>query len=166
LQSIKSSAFSRKLFEILLEGCNEELTILNKKGEIQSQNALFNYQDFIKYYGRIWKLYKSLNKFKPVSDYLSRKVCPPETYQSDKTYSRFISSHYFEDIFQVVEKEKCISLLADAGMGKTTELKQIAYHYSKLNSPFYPIFVSLNKYIGAKYIFEYFPSYWDLIPEN
>ncbi len=49
-------------------------------------------------------------------------------------------------------------------MGKTTELKQLAYHYSK-NRLYDPILVYLNKYTN-KSITEYFPKYWELIPEE
>ena len=153
--------FSTKLLDILIEGCNDTLTKLNDDGVIQSQNALFNYDIFIKQYRKIQVFHKSLEDYKSIPDYLSRKVCSAEDYNS----SRFLFSTNLESILDVIEKNKHISLLSDGGMGKTTELKQIAYHYSQYSNTYYPIFVTLNKYT-TKNLSEYFPSYWELIPET
>lgn len=153
--------FSTKLLDILIEGCNDTLTKLNNDGVIQSQIALFNYNIFIEQYSKIQEFHKSLEDYKSIPDYLSRKVCSAEDYTS----SRFLFSTNLESILDVIEKNKHISLLSDGGMGKTTELKQIAYHYSQYSNTYYPIFVTLNKYT-TKNLSEYFPSYWELIPET
>lgn len=160
LENYKARSFSTKLFDILIEGCNESLTKLIDDGETQPHNASFNYTSFREQYQKIRKIYKSLNDYKSNPDYLSRKVCSAENYNSN-----FFLSGNLDNIIPTIEKYKHISLLSDGGMGKTTELKQIAYHYSQSNDPFYPIFVSLNKYTN-KSISEYFPDYWELIPEN
>ncbi len=162
LENDKARNFSTKLFDILIEGCNETLTKLIDDGEIQSLNASFNYVDFREQYRKIREIYKSLNDYKSIPDYLSRKVCSAKDYNSSTI---LFLSNCSESIFQAIKENKHISLLSDGGMGKTTELKQIAYHYSQSNDSYYSIFVSLNKYT-SKNISEYFPSYWELIPEN
>jgi len=63
-----------------------------------------------------------------------------------------------------MNENKHIVLLCDAGVGKTTELKQLAYHCSRLRS-YCPIFVPLNLYTNKR-IKEYFPKNWELIPEK
>lgn len=160
-ENYKARSFSTKLFDILIEGCNESLTKLVNDGEIQPHNASFNYTSFREQYRKIREIYKSLNDYKSIPDYLSRKVCSAENYNN----SNFFLSGNLDSIIPTIEEYKHISLLSDGGMGKTTELKQIAYHYSQSNDPYYPIFVSLNKYTN-KSISEYFPDYWGLIPEN
>ena len=160
LENYKARSFSTKLFDILIEGCNESLTKLINDGESQPHNASFNYASFREQYRKIREIYKSLNDYKSIPDYLSRKVCSAENYNSN-----FFLSGNLDGIIPTIEKYKHISLLSDGGMGKTTELKQIAYHYSQSNDPYYPIFVSLNKYTN-KSISEYFPDYWELIPKN
>lgn len=162
LENDKARNFSTKLFDILIEGCNETLTKLIDDGEIQSLNASFNYVDFREQYRKIREIYKSLNDYKSIPDYLSRKVCSAKDYNSSTI---LFLSNCSESIFQAIKENKHVSLLSDGGMGKTTELKQIAYHYSQSNDSYYSIFVSLNKYT-SKNISEYFPSYWELIPEN
>jgi len=158
----KARNFSAKLFEILIEGCNETLTKLNNDGVIQSQNALSNYNIFIKQYRKIRELYKYLNDYERIPGYLSRKVCSAKNYNYS---SMFFSSSDLLSIFQTIENNKHISLLGGGGIGKTTELKQIAYHYSQSKDSYYPIFVYMNKYT-SKNISECFPSCWELIPEN
>ena len=162
LENDKARNFSTKLFDILIEGCNETLKNLINDGEIQSQNASYSYNYFRIQYSKIREIYQSLNNYKSIPDYLSRKVCSAEDYYSS---SFLFSSGSLESIFQAIAKNKHISLLSDGGMGKTTELKQIAYHYSQSSDTYYPIFVSLNKYT-TKNISEYFPSYWEFIPKN
>ncbi len=162
LEEYKARNFSTKLFDILIEGCNETLTKLINDGDIQSLKASASYDNFIIQYRKIREFYESLSDYKRIPDYLPRKVCSVEDYNSLTVH--FLNNDS-ESIFQAIEKNKHISLLSDGGMGKTTELKQIAYHYSQSNDSYRPIFVSLNKYT-SKNISEYFPSYWELIPEN
>lgn len=153
---------STKLFDILIEGSYETLTKLVNNGEIQPQNALLNYHSFIEQYQKIQEIYKYLNYYKSIPDYLSRKVCSSEDYNSSTMLFLRDDS---ENVFQAIENNKHISLLSEGGMGKTTELMQIAYHHSQSNDSYYPIFVPLNKYTN-KNISEYFPRYWYLIPKN
>ena len=79
----------------------------------------------------------------------------------------FSDYYNYENLSQIVNNNKRVVLLSDAGIGKTTELKHIAYHYSSLYpSSFYPIFVPLNEYTN-KSITEYINHRnWEIIPEN
>ena len=162
LEDDKVHNFSAKMFEMFIEGCNETLIKLNDDGVTQSHSALSNCGIFIKQYGKLQEFNTFLNDYNSIPDYLSRKVCSAEDYNSS-TIS-FLSD-YSERIFQVIEKNKHVLLLSGGGMGKTTELKQIAHHYSQSNNSYNPIFVSLNKYT-SKNISEYFPNNWELVPKN
>lgn len=55
-------------------------------------------------------------------------------------------------------------LLGGAGLGKTTELQQVAWEISKRKR--YPIFVSLNNYISGRTIGQYFNPRWNEIPSQ
>ncbi len=162
LESYKIITFAEILFEILIEGCNETLTTLNNDGNISSQNVLDNYRKFIEQYGKIKELREYLRKYKKDSDYLPRKVKKADNLNLDNYL--FLDDRDLENILQVIITNKHIVLLSDPGVGKTTELKQLAYHYSKY-CPYFPILVNLNKYTNNK-VTEYFPKYWELIPEE
>ena len=162
LENYKIINFTAVLFEIMIEGCNEKLTVLNNDGDLSSQPALYNHNKFIEQYNKIKEFYKSLRKYTRVSDYLPRKVAKAENFNRD--YYLFSDYQNYENIFQVTDNNKHVVLLSDAGVGKTSELKQLAYHYSR-NRFYYPILVCLNKYTNRS-ISEYFPEYWELIPEQ
>lgn len=162
LENYKIISFSEILFEIMIEGCNETLTKLNNEGDLSSQPAFYNYNKFIEQYNKIREFYQSLRRYTKVSDYLPRKVAKADNFSRD--YYLFSDYQNCENIIQIIDQNKHIVLLSDAGVGKTTELKQLAYHYSR-NRLYYPILVYLNKYTN-KSISEHFPKYWELIPEG
>jgi predicted NACHT family NTPase len=113
----------------------------------------------------IWRtkeISEYLENYSIVSDYLPRKVCKSKNFSPD--ISLFLSRDNYEDIYQVININKHIVLFCEGGGGKTTELKQIAYHYSRFLT-YYPIFVPLNLYTNKR-IKEYFPKHWELIPEK
>jgi len=101
-------------------------------------------------------------KYSEISHYLPRKVCPSQDYSS--RHLLFLKSKPSQDIITIVQNHNLIVLLGDAGIGKTTELQRIAWHFSKDDSPLYPYFISLNKYINQS-ISELLPSQWNKIPE-
>ena len=105
----------------------------------------------------------SKKKYPEVLNYLPRKVSSTKDYGS-VSFS-FLVSESSEDIINVIEQNNRIALLSDAGVGKTTELKRVAWHFSKDNSPFYPFFVSLNKYVSQR-LSELLPQNWKQIPEG
>ena len=102
-------------------------------------------------------------KYPAIPHYLPRKVCSTRDYGSINMF--FLESELLQDILPVIEQNNRIALLSDAGVGKTTELKRIAWHFSKDDSPFYPFFIPLNKYVNQG-LSELLPSYWSEIPEN
>lgn len=154
--------FTSILFEIMIEGCNETLSMLNNDGDLSSQPALYSHNKFIEQYNKIKEFSQSLRKFTKVSDYLPHKVAKADNFSRD--YYLFSDYQNCENIIQITDQNKHVVLLSDAGVGKTTELKQLAYHYSR-NRLYYPILVYLNKYTN-KSISEHFPKYWELIPEE
>ncbi len=110
----------------------------------------------------ILELYESLQNYSLISDYLPRKVCKAKNFSPN--FALFSSNDNYENIYQVINENKHIVLLCDAGVGKTTELKQLACHCSSLRS-YCPIFIPLNLYTNKR-IKEYFPKNWELIPEK
>lgn len=102
-------------------------------------------------------------KYPKVPHYLPRKVCPTKDYSP--TEMLFLRSELSQDILTVIEQHNRIVLLSDAGVGKTTELQRITWYFSKDDSPLYPIFVPLNKYVNQN-ISELLPPNWREIPES
>lgn len=81
-----------------------------------------------------------------------------------------IKQYYFKyektnNLIDLIETNKHITLIADGGIGKTTELKRIAAYYSNSEREYYPFFISLNTYIN-KEIQDVLPDAWKQIPEN
>lgn len=105
----------------------------------------------------------SKKKYPKVSNYLSRKVYSKKDFGSIRF--SFLRSEFSQDILGVIEQNNRIVLLSDAGVGKTTELERIAWHFSQDNSPFNPFFIPLNKYVDQS-ISELLPQDWKEIPES
>lgn len=97
-----------------------------------------------------------------VSNYLSRKICSTK---EDRHTAYFLRCEKSEDILSVLEKHNRIVLLSDAGAGKTTELLQIAGHFSQARSPYVPFFAPLNEYVDEN-LPELLEPYWTRVPEN
>jgi predicted NACHT family NTPase len=96
--------------------------------------------------------------------YLKRKVCEAKDYGSTEIMA-LLRRELMEDITTVIERSRRIVLLGDAGVGKTTELKRVAWYFSKDDSPFYPFFIPLNIYVNQN-ITELLPPSWSDIPES
>ena len=107
--------------------------------------------------------FKQKIKYEEVTSYLSRRVIQAK--DADSIRLAFIKEELSVDLFNMVKKQKRIVLLANAGGGKTTQLKQLAFYYSKEDSVFYPFLISLNKYVNQT-IAELLPLYWNQIPHN
>lgn len=84
--------------------------------------------------------------FSKVEDYIYRSVVSHKDYTS--SVYRYLISDASKDLIEVIKKEKNIVLLADAGMGKTTELNRIAYVFSQKENNFHVFFKKLNLYTG------------------
>jgi predicted NACHT family NTPase len=94
-----------------------------------------------------WFSLTNIQLKKPIEEnknYLKRKVA------STKDYNSFglILPNQTGDLLDIIQTQTRIVLLGDAGVGKTTELERIAWHFSKEGSPLFPIFLSLNKYVN------------------
>ena len=109
------------------------------------------------------KLQISKPKYEEVLDYLPRKAHPTSDYVVPRL--PFLKEELSQDVVDLVKKNNRIALLGDAGTGKTTELKRIAYYFSEDDSPFYPLSVTLSTYVDES-IDELLPSNWKEIPEG
>ena len=94
----------------------------------------------------------------------------PRSVRSTKDYDPinnplFLRTDFSQDVLLFLEQHNRIELLSGAGLGKTTELQRIAWHFSKSDSHFYPFLIFLDKYVHQA-ISELLPSYWTEIPEN
>jgi predicted NACHT family NTPase len=96
-----------------------------------------------------------------VANYLSRKICSTK---KDRMVS-FLRYEESEDLLSILEKHNRIVLLSDAGAGKTTELMQIAGHFSQAQSSLTPFFMPLNEYVDED-LPELLEPAWKTIPEN
>lgn len=101
-------------------------------------------------------------KYDKVPHYLARRVCLAKDY--DSASKLLLRRELAQDILEVIEQQRRIVLLSDAGVGKTTELQRIAYHFSKDEDNLYPFFVSLNKYVQS--LTELLPRNWREIPKS
>ncbi len=82
-------------------------------------------------------------QYSPVDNYIPRRVT------DIKDINKFFNSDrsYLEEL---IVKRKRIVLLGIAGLGKSIELKNLAFVYSKDESPFYPIIIRLNTYTNEE----------------
>jgi len=95
--------------------------------------------------------------------YLPRRVCPRKDFASGRLL--YCMDKYAKDTLDIISDCKRVTLVGDAGTGKTTELKRIAAYFSKVESPFYPFLVSLNKYVDQS-LSELLPAGWQDIIES
>jgi GTPase SAR1 family protein len=102
-------------------------------------------------------------KYPEVKNYITRSVCPANEYKPDDFW--IIGDKLKKDITNIVKLKSRITLIGDAGCGKTFELKRIANHFSEENSPFYPQLIRLNTFTNQN-IEQILPENWGKIPEN
>lgn len=81
-----------------------------------------------------------------VEKYIPRKIVSVNNH----SISNFIDRNSSEDIKKIIEKEHRIVLVADGGVGKTTELDNIAAYYSNESTFFYPFLIKLNTYVNEE----------------
>jgi len=174
--------YEKKQYELVKNFKKNRISILglyDQFDELDECNE-FNYgMDFLK------KVNKSLLYIVDNIDRLSplELVLPKIKYNKDKNYinrkvssmnkstSSRLSKYIFElhkDVIDVIEKEKRIYLISDAGYGKSTELLRIAAHYSDNDSRIYPIFIPLNVYTNEAIedLLDDKQSEWKQIPQN
>ncbi|MCP4345350.1 MAG: TIR domain-containing protein [Desulfobacterales bacterium] len=97
------------------------------------------------------------------SAYLPRKVLH---IKDDIPENILLRSKLSQDIVNLVSKQNRIALTGDAGTGKTTTLKMIAWHFSKEDALFYPLLISLNKCSENLPLVKLLPLTWTGIPEK
>jgi predicted NACHT family NTPase len=101
-------------------------------------------------------------KYSEPPGYLQRNVILAEKYTPG---TLFLRNELSQDVLSVVKQCNRVVLLSDAGLGKTIELQRIAWHYSNDDSPFFPLFLPLNKYVNQN-ISELLPPNWSRIPDS
>lgn len=95
-----------------------------------------------------------------VKSYIKRKIAP-----SDLAESPFLLESKRFELADVVKSHKRVVLLGDAGSGKSTELRHLAWHYSQGADPVYVFFHNLNVYVNDK-IEDLLPQGWSSIASD
>ncbi len=148
---------------------NIQLKVWDRKGlsavlrnHPMPQTVYFYFKEDIAkaFYGDLWKEYlkpfRPLNKVKyPLyADYLNRTIIPFPDPEAGKpvTVERLMNPREPVTLIQVFESGKLsgkkIVLLSTAGYGKTSELNQLAAHFSAEDKPVYPVRFFLRDYEG------------------
>lgn len=96
------------------------------------------------------------NKYEFTEAYLARKVCYIEDF-NEKEF-QYLVNYSSVDLADALKKVKRISLVNDAGFGKTFELKRTAKYFSEIEYGLNPFFVSLSTYTNE--------NIEDLLPVN
>ena len=102
------------------------------------------------------KKQKKKYSFGELKSYISRRVYDVK---SENQFYLFDQEKYSEDLINLVQKEKKIVLLGDAGTGKTFEFRRVAQYFSDDDKPLHPIYTSLNLYVDQN-LEDYLPSEW------
>ena len=95
-------------------------------------------------------------------DYINRKVCDSKEYNE-----KFIiyEKEKQKDIINIILEQDRLTLISDAGVGKTTELNRANFVFSEKESTFIPYFVPLNTYTNQP-ICNLLRENWDKIPQK
>jgi len=101
-------------------------------------------------------------KYSEPPGYLQRNVILAEKYTAE---TLFLRDELSQDLLSIIEQSKRVVLLSDAGGGKTTELQWIASHFSNDDSPLFPYFLPLNKYVNQN-ISDLLPPNWSGLPDS
>ena len=106
-------------------------------------------------------------KYLPIKDYIPRKLLKQDRvneYQQHNVDTSLI------ELFENSDKPLKITLKSIAGDGKTSELKQLAHHFSLIDSPnsLFPILIRLKDYINED-LYDLLPKYcrdWENINQK
>ncbi len=96
-------------------------------------------------------------------EYIQRKIIDYSTYHS--TSYQYFGNENLQNLKSIIKSKQKIILLGDAGIGKSKELKNVEYQFSKNDSSLFPVLINLNKY-GANELTSLFLDDWDEIPKN
>ncbi len=98
-----------------------------------------------------------------IKDYIPRVVLPANEHQVNELW--FLQDKDKKDLIELARIKNRIVLIGDAGVGKTFELQRVSNELSKEDSPFYPLFISLNIFSNQD-IGQMLPNGWETIPES
>ena len=155
-----------QFMEVILHGGTVE-TVINwlwrgGEGKYLGQRI---YPDLDKKYGSPMDIPRI--QFKFPDNYIPRKVLDRNVAMMD-SITRIFSKAESKSLYEVCMEHQYVLLIADAGMGKTVELENLAF-VSNGNPYLRPILVPLNVYAGddlEEYIFEFAPEYKSLDPNQ
>jgi len=102
-------------------------------------------------------------KYPQITPYLPRKICQKKDYTP--VWTSFLRQDIGQDTTEIIKNFNRVTLLSDAGVGKTIELRRVSSYFSNENSVYYPFFFQLNKYLN-KNITELLPKEWEALPES
>jgi len=102
-------------------------------------------------------------KYNEITGYIHRKIYPAEKYKPDEFW--LLEDKYNEDLTNIIKVKNKITLIGDAGSGKSIELERVANYFSQENAVFYPLLIRLNTYTDQS-INSLLPGDWEKIPEN
>ena len=107
--------------------------------------------NFVKHFcglDKVRDLFYNIKKieYNPIENYIPRKLLKQDTVQR---YKQDESNKSLIQLFEDKSEPLRISILSTAGDGKTSELKQLASHFSKITSPdsLFPILIRLKDYV-------------------
>lgn len=107
-------------------------------------------------------------KYDVPENYIERYVMPREIASADEL-TRYFSEEKKTTLFEACQKDRLVLFIADAGLGKTVEMKYLAYVFSEKNPYMRPIFLSLSLFGNEplqEYIDVFVPEYKTLDPEQ
>lgn len=107
-------------------------------------------------------------KYDVLENYIERYVMPRDLASADEL-TRYFSEGKKTTLFEVCQKDRLVLFIADAGLGKTVEMKNLAYVISEKNPYMRPIFLSLGLYGNEplqEYINMFVPEYKTLDSEQ
>lgn len=106
--------------------------------------------------------------YNPIQNYITRYILPRELASGD-IFIRYFNNDKKTLLFETCCEHPHVLLIADAGLGKSTEMRNLAY-VSSIENPYkLPILVPLNTYCGETiqdYIYMIAPEYKTLNPEQ
>jgi nucleoside phosphorylase/predicted NACHT family NTPase len=95
--------------------------------------------------------------------YLPRKVCKAQDAGPFSLY--LLNDEKLHDLAKVIERQKRVVLLCDAGAGKSTESERIAAHFSKEGSRLHTDLIPLNKYVNES-LPDLLCAHWNQVPDD
>lgn len=101
-------------------------------------------------------------------NYIQRYILPRDQAAGDEIIKQFSFDEKIT-LFDACIKEQFVLFIADAGLGKTIEMRHLAYLISTNNHYMRPVFLPLNLYNGQSiydYLYSYAKSYKTLDPSQ